>query len=562
MNTHASSRREFIIKLASVSGALAAGSVLSACGGGDGAMVQFNYGVASGDPLADRVILWTHAKYDGFPDSVPLTYQVATDASFATVVSTGTVTASESTGYTAKADATGLSAGRDYYFRFVSDKWISSVGVTRTLPATGAAEVKLAVFSCSNYAHGYFNVYDAAAGSDAQFAIHLGDYIYEYKDGEYPTTPVTGRNHTPTSELYSLAHYRARHAQYKSDVNLKRLHARMPMIAVWDDHEIANDAYMTGAENHTEGGEGTFVARKAAAIQAYHEWLPIRTGSDKAIIYRSFDFGNLLALHMLDTRLVGREKQQTVAQLADAAQLAIWQSPTRQLMGATQMTWLQTAMATSTAKWQVLGQQVVMAATWLPYSVQAKFQAYFASPDAATVGAIVTEVASYKAAYAADGAATYINSSTNPALPYNLDAWDGYLAARETLLQTFVGVAALAPSIGKKLVVLAGDTHNAWHTNLILLNGTKVGEEFATASVSAPGWEAYFPTLTSTIKSLFEDTSGISHVQWMDPSRRGYLKMTFTAAQAKGEWIFVDSVTNTGYALATPTSTEVRTYAG
>lgn len=562
MNTHASSRREFIIKLASVSGALAAGSVLSACGGGDGAMVQFNYGVASGDPLADRVILWTHAKYDGFPDSVPLTYQVATDASFATVVSTGTVTASENTGYTAKADATGLSAGRDYYFRFVSDKWISSVGVTRTLPATGAAEVKLAVFSCSNYAHGYFNVYDAAAGSDAQFAIHLGDYIYEYKDGEYPTTPVTGRNHTPTSELYSLAHYRARHAQYKSDVNLKRLHARMPMIAVWDDHEIANDAYMTGAENHTEGGEGTFVARKAAAIQAYHEWLPIRTGSDKAIIYRSFDFGNLLALHMLDTRLVGREKQQTVAQLADAAQLAIWQSPTRQLMGATQMSWLQTAMATSTAKWQVLGQQVVMAATWLPYSVQAKFQAYFASPDASTVGAIVTEVASYKAAYAADGAATYINSSTNPALPYNLDAWDGYLAARETLLQTFVGVAALAPSIGKKLVVLAGDTHNAWHTNLTLLNGTKVGEEFATASVSAPGWEAYFPTLTSTIKSLFEDTSGISHVQWMDPSRRGYLKMTFTAAQAKGEWIFVDSVTNTGYALATPTSTEVRTYAG
>ena len=525
-------------------------------------MVQFNYGVASGDPLADRVILWTHAKYDGFPDSVPLTYQVATDASFATVVSTGTVTASENTGYTAKADATGLSAGRDYYFRFVSDKWISSVGVTRTLPATGAAEVKLAVFSCSNYAHGYFNVYDAAAGSDAQFAIHLGDYIYEYKDGEYPTTPVTGRNHTPTSELYSLAHYRARHAQYKSDVNLKRLHARMPMIAVWDDHEIANDAYMTGAENHTEGGEGTFVARKAAAIQAYHEWLQIRTGSDKAIIYRSFDFGNLLALHMLDTRLVGREKQQTVAQLADAAQLAIWQSPTRQLMGATQMTWLQTAMATSTAKWQVLGQQVVMAATWLPYSVQAKFQAYFASPDASTVGAIVTEVASYKAAYAADGAATYINSSTNPALTYNLDAWDGYLAARETLLLTFVGVAALTPSIGKKLVVLAGDTHNAWHTNLTLLNGTKVGEEFATASVSAPGWEAYFPTLTSTIKSLFEDTSGISHVQWMDPSRRGYLKMTFTAAQAKGEWIFVDSVTNTGYALATPTSTEVRTYAG
>jgi len=563
MVTNPSSRRDFIIKLASVSGALGSGALLSACGGGDsdGAMVQFNYGVASGDPLGDRVVLWTHAKYDGFADAVPLVYQVATDASFATIVSTGAVTASESTGYTAKADATGLSAGSSYFFRFVSGKWISPVGLTRTLPAKGAAEVKLAVFSCSNYAYGYFNVYDAAAASDAQFAIHLGDYIYEYKDGEYPTAPLTGRNHTPTSELYSLAHYRARHAQYKSDVNLKRLHARMPMIAVWDDHEIANDAYMTGAENHTEGVEGSFAERKAAAIQAYHEWLPIRTGSDKAIIYRSFDFGNLLALHMLDTRLVGREKQQSLSQLSDPAQVAIWQSPTRQLIGTSQMTWLQTAMATSTAKWQVLGQQVVMAATWLPQSVLNKFQAYYASPNATTGGSIVSEVSTYTAAYAADGAATYINSN-NPALPYNLDAWDGYLAARETLLQTFVGVAALTPSIGKKLVVLAGDTHNAWHTNLTLLNGTKVGEEFATASVSAPGWESYFPTLTSTIKSLFEDTTGISHVQWMDPSRRGYLKMTFTAAQAKGEWIFVNSVTSTGYTLATPTPTEVRSYAG
>jgi alkaline phosphatase D len=264
---------------------------------------------------------------------------------------------------------------------------------------------------------------------------------------------------------------------------------------------------------------------------------------------------------MLDTRLIGREKQQTVAQLSDAAQREIWQSPNRQLMGTIQMSWLQTAMATSTAKWQVLGQQVVMAATWLPYSVQARFQAYFASPNATTVGAIITEVANYKTAYATDGAVNYINAVTNPALPYNLDAWDGYLAARETLLQTFVGVRALAPSLGKKLVVLAGDTHNAWHNNLTLLDGTKVGEEFATASVSAPGWEAYFPTLTATIKSLFEDTTGVSHVQWMDPSRRGYLKMTFTAAQAKGEWIFVDSVTNSGYTLATPAVTEVRTYA-
>ena len=155
MTPIANSRRDFIIKMASVSGVLAGGAVLSACGGSDGPMVQFNYGVASGDPLADRVILWTHAKYDGFPDAVPLTYQVATDVGFTSIVSTGTATASDSTGYTAKADATGLSAGRDYYFRFFSGRWMSPVGLTRTLPASSVTSVKFAVFSCTLYSAGY-----------------------------------------------------------------------------------------------------------------------------------------------------------------------------------------------------------------------------------------------------------------------------------------------------------------------------------------------------------------------------------------------------------------------
>lgn len=508
-------RREFIIRAASMSAALSAGSVLSACGGGE-AMVQFNYGVASGDPLADRVMLWTHAKYEGLVVNVPLLYQVASDAAFNNIVSSGSVVASEATGYTAKADAVGLSAGLEYYFRFSCGRWVSAVGRTRTLPASNVSEVKLAVFSCSNYAFGFFNVYGEASNSDAQYALHLGDYIYEYKDGEYPSTPIAGRNHVPSTEIYSLADYRARHAQYKSDVNLKRLHGRMPVIAVWDDHEIANDAYMTGAENHTEGAEGAFVNRKAAAIQAYHEWLPIRTGADQSVIYRSFNFGTLLSLHMLDTRLVGRDKQLVQADLSTASGQATWQSPGRQLLGTTQTSWLQNAMAASSARWQVLGQQVVMASTWLPVSVQLKFQAYFAAPNATTVTGIINEVAAYKAAYTLNGASAYISAS-NPAIPYNLDAWDGYLAARETVLQSFASVAALSPAIGKKLVVLSGDSHNAWHTNLTLLNGTKIGEEFATTSVSAPGWEAYFPTLTSTIKSLFEDTNAISRVQWMDP---------------------------------------------
>ena len=565
MASQDTSRRSFIIKLASVSGTLATGSLLSACGGGSASsnMVQFNYGVASGDPLANQVILWTHAKYQNSNDPVALSYEVATDAAFANVVSSGTTTALEAASFTAKVDATGLAAATDYYYRFKSNVWISPVGRTRTLPTGTVSEVKLAVFSCSSYPHGYFHVYgEVASKSDAQYALHLGDYIYEYKDGEYPNPAVFGRNVLPANEILTLSDYRTRHALYKSDVNLKLLHARMPMIAIWDDHEFANDAYMTGAENHTEGAEGTFAARKAAALQAYHEWMPIRTGADKAVIYRSFDFGNLLSLHMLDTRLIGREKQlDQTAVLTTAAGQQAWMSPTRQLMGTTQTQWLQGVMTNSTAKWQVLGQQVVMAATWLPVSVQTKFQAYFASPNASTVGSIIAEVETYKAALGSANPGAYL-TPLNPVVPYNFDAWDGYPAARETVLQTFAGVAASQPTIGKKLVVLSGDSHNAWHTNLTLINGTKIGEEFATSSVTSPGWESYFPSMISTIKSLFQDTTSKSNVQWMDASRRGYLKMTFTAAQAKGEFIFVDSVTGGTYTVATPVAAETRTYAG
>ncbi len=567
MASQDTSRRSFIIKLASVSGTLATGSILSACGGGDESsnMVQFNYGVASGDPLSNKVILWTHAKYQNSNDPVALRYEVATDVAFANVVSSGVAPpAIEAASFTSKVDASGLAPATDYYYRFTSDVWISPIGRTRTLPTGTVSEVKLAVFSCSSYAHGHFHVYGEASKSDAQYALHLGDYIYEYKDGEYPsaTSVVFGRNVLPANEIVTLSDYRIRHALYKSDVNLKLLHARMPMIAVWDDHEFNNDTYMTGAENHTEGAEGTFAARKAAALQAYHEWMPIRTGADKAVIYRSFDFGNLLSLHMLDTRLIGREKQldQTEALSTLAGQQA-WMSPSRQLLGTTQTQWLQNAMGTSTAKWQVLGQQVVMAATWLPISVQTKFQAYFASPNASTVGSIIAEVETYKTALKSANPATYLTAA-NPVVPYSFDAWDGYPAARETVLQTFAGVAASQPTIGKKLVVLSGDSHNAWHTNLTLANGTKVGEEFATSSVSSPGWEAYFPSMIPTIKSLFQDTTSKSNVQWMDASRRGYLKMTFTAAQAKGEFIFVDSVTNATYSVQTPAAAETRTYLG
>jgi len=572
MTLPSSSRRDFIIRVSSVSAVVSAGAVLSACGGvvSEDDTVQFAYGVASGDPLSDRVILWTHAKYSGRTESVALTYQVATDNTFATasVVASGSAIASSSTNYTAKVDATGLEAGKTYFYRFKAGSTASPVGKTRTLPASTATEVKFAVFSCANYPEGFFNVYGLASQSDAQYAIHLGDYLYEYPNGTYPTAPTASRIHQPSTEIYSLADYRTRHAQYKTDPDLKVLHASMPMIAVWDDHEIANDAYKDGAENHDATKEGAFSARKAAALQAYHEWMPIRTGSDQSIIYRSFDFGSVLSLHMLDTRLVGRDKQVEFADLLNPATATTAQatmaSATREMLGSTQGTWLTGKITSSTATWQVLGQQVLMARMEFPVSVLSALNPATLS-DATAVAAGVASINAYVTAKNTPASSRttaqvgLMNTTLNPKLGYNLDAWDGYPVAREKLLATVLAA-------NKKLVVLSGDTHNAWHSQLTLAGyispsqaGVKVGEEFATPSVASVGLESYFSTLpTANVKSIFENV--VDDLKWMDSSRRGYLKMTFTKTQAKGEWIFVNTVKTSYYAVETPATAETRTY--
>ena len=553
-------RREFLIKLSSISAVLSTGAVLSACGGSETTMVNYDYGVASGDPLSDRVILWTHAKYQNKADSVPLTWQVATEIEFTNIVASGVAQSSAETAYTCKVDATGLSANQSYFYRFVSDKHVSPIGRTKTLPVGSVAQVKLAVLSCSNYPTGYFNVYSEVAKSDVDVAIHLGDYIYEYAATGYASENAAklGRTSVPSTELLSLDDYRLRHAQYKSDADLKQFHASKPMIAVWDDHEIANDTYKDGAENHTAATEGSFAARKAAAIQAYHEWMPIRTGSDKNKIYRSFNFGSLMSLHMLDTRLIGRDQQVEFADLLtpskQAAAMATLTSTSRQLLGTEQLQWLTSQMATSTSTWQFLGQQVLMGRMEFPLTILQALNPSDTSPQAQAAGQQAISdylTAKTKSAMGLPLSVTETALLNQPKLGYNLDAWDGYPVAREILLST---VAQLR----KKLVVLAGDTHNAWHSNLTLLNGQKVGEEFATSSVSSPGLETYLTIPPANIKAIFEGV--VNDLKWMDASRRGYLKMTITPAQVQGEWFFIDTILSKSYTVATPTATEKRTY--
>ena len=571
MSTNIKSRRDFIIKIASISGVVAGSSILSACGdSNNGPMLQFNYGVASGDPLTDRVILWTHAKYSGFADSVVLTYQVATDASFSTIVSTGSVTASESTGYTAKVDATGLTAGSEYYFRFVRDQWISPVGFTRTLPASSATSVKFAVFSCTLYSAGYFNAYDHATKSGAQYAVHLGDYIYEYgsdpaKFGNSEAVTL-GRVTAPANDIVSLEDYRTRYALYRTDPNLKALHAAMPWITVWDDHEFTNNAWVDGAENHNSTTQGPWSARKAIAARVYHEWMPIRTQDTANLlkIYRRFDFGNIFSLHMVDTRIEGRDKQYDAYGDADGGitryvtALTTRSDATHRMMSTTQQAWLTNGMAASTATWQIMGNQDIMARMWFPASVLQAQATATVSPTTANLQAVTTAISNFLTAkgtkaVGGQGALTptqvaLLDKTTNPRLPYNLDSWDGYPLQRETILQTI-------KAQGKKFITISGDSHNGWFTNLTTLTDEKVGVEFAGSSVTSPGFEsAGLGGLASSLDGTAVVPGGfgmglglVDDLNYVDTIRRGYLLMTATAISVKGEYVYVDNIKTTTY---------------
>ena len=557
MSKNISSRRRFLKGVGGYSFAVLTTSHLSGCGEYVDAP-EFLYGVASGDPLSDRVILWTHARFSYSNSSVDMRYEVATDPSFSTVVSQGAVRATVDSGHTAKVDAAGLSPDTEYFYRFVSGNICSPVGITRTLPLN-TSRLKIAVVSCANYPAGFFNVYSEISRGDAEYVVHLGDYIYEYAADGYASdaSEAMGRTSQPMHELISLEDYRTRYAQYRSDPDCKVVHAKKPFICVWDDHEVANDAYADGADNHSPESEGDWSRRKALAIQVYHEWMPIRTADDNAKIYRSFDFGNLVSLHMLDTRLIGRDKPIDISAIAglqgvEARDIAVagLSSPNRQLLGSPQSAWIQSRLASSNATWQVLGQQVLMARMEFPASVLVALNGADRSAEAQAEGqSVVAEYLLAKATPVSErtaAQAALMDPLLNPKVGYNLDAWDGYIVARETIL-------SVAAQLNKRLVVLAGDTHNAWHSNLTLMGlrnpasaGIKVGEEFATSSISSPGLESYLSTMSpAQIKAVFEGV--VDDLNWMDASRRGYLTMTFTPTEAKGEWYFVDTIASRVY---------------
>jgi alkaline phosphatase D len=393
----------------------------------------------------------------------------------------------------------------------------------------GVSQVRLAVLSCANFPAGYFNVYaEVAKRTDIDVALHLGDYIYEYGLLGYASQLAFAidRESQPRYEILTLSDYRTRHAQYRGDEDLIAMHAKVPVIAVWDDHDLADNAWSGGAANHDPDSEGSFTARRAAAVQAYHEWLPNRL-PDPAFplkIYRSFDFGTLASLHMLDTRLIARDQQVSLADYLAGGAAA----PSRQLLGTVQSDWLAGRMAASGATWQVLGQQVLMARMEIPLSVASSF-------TLETLGDFLL-AQSTPESLRSDSQRALL---AQPRVPYNLDAWDGYPAARQTVL-------AAARTQGKNLISLAGDTHNAWASVLTDDAGQRVGVEFATASVSSPGFERLLPlisgpVLTDAFPRMIQD------LRYAETTKRGYVVLTLTPGEARCDWNEVSTVLSRSY---------------
>ncbi|MND26201.1 Alkaline phosphatase D precursor [compost metagenome] len=560
------SRRELIQKSLFGFGALSLPVAFTGCNDGSDdesteAQADFLHGVASGDPLQDKVILWTRLTPVDLNARLKVTWEIATDNQFKQNLKTGMVETTKTDDFTVKVDAAGLQANTIYYYRFRFGNKISSVGQTKTLPIS-TNKVTFAVCSCSNYPAGYFYVYREMAKQNVDVIIHLGDYIYEYGADGYAAEDAVKLGRTlPTDnnkEIIKLDDYRKRYALYRQDKDLQAAHQRHPFIVIWDDHELANDTWRDGAENH-QSDEGSFSDRKLAALQAYFEWMPIRpvSNTDHLNIYRQFNFGSLVELTMLDTRIIARDKQLEYADYMTAAGLnaqkfqADLTDPKRTLMGYTQRDWLVDKLKQSTATWNVIGQQVLMSKMWIPAELLLSLgQITSGGASAETLAKMnvqITELVTLKLRLE-QGDPTLTaqeKARVTTVVPYNLDAWDGYYAERETVYENLA-------SLNKKVIVLAGDTHNAWASYLYSQKGQYVGVELATSSVSSPGLEKYLSIPIAQLQQFeFAFTTLIDELAYCNLNQRGYLLVTLDQAQVQSDWIFVDSIKNAEYKVDT-----------
>lgn len=482
---------------------------------------QFAHGVASGDPLPDGVLLWTRVTPtlaatpgSGLGPTVEVGWEVAEDAAFSRIVRSGSFATGPERDHTVKVDVSGLAPGTGYHYRFALDGIRSAVGRTRTAPATDAevARLRMGLVSCSNWQAGYFASYrHLAARGDLDAVLHVGDYLYEYQVGGYGARGVTVRPHDPVTEMISLADYRRRHAQYKTDPDLQALHAGQPWLITWDDHEYANDTWSDGAGNH-QPNEGSWAVRKAAAQQAYFEWMPVRRGAGGEI-YRRYRWGRLAELTLLDLRSY-RSKQRTPAEGG-------FDDPSRTITGDAQMAWLKSGLTSSSARWKLVGNSVMIT----PISLSG-LESEFLEAIGELIGLPVGGVAA------------------------NADAWDGYTADRQELL------AHLKDNRVRNTVFLTGDIHTSWAANVphdrssYWYNGNSVATEFVTPSVTSDNIDDILniPARTGSVVAEGVLLARNWHLKNIELDSHGYSVVDVTPQRVQTDWYYLSDRTS-------PTST-------
>jgi alkaline phosphatase D len=518
----------------------------------------FRHGVAAGDPTQDRLIIWTRVTPPSGQKRQMVRWRVASDPLFRNVRRTGWVEAGPERDFTVKVDVDGLEPGRAWWYRFELGREVSPPGQARTLPQGSTDEVVLVALSCAHWQCGLFNVYEAVAKLPRVDAvIHLGDYIYE--DAEEGSAyakhqgDALGRRMLPDHELLTLDDYRARHALYKTDTDLQAAHAAAAWICQWDDHEAANDCWKGGAEKHDPKTEGSWGARKAAALRAYYEWMPIREpkpGQAMEAAYRTFRFGDLASVVIMETRLIARAHQlyyerdlsfhpgpdgKPVPDLKDF--MARLNDPTREVLGPVQEAWLEGELKASVAAgqpWQILGSGVVMGRVTAP-NVEGKL-----GPDLSN---LVLDVIPEEQRARAERLASLFAYG----IPYDLDDWDGYPAARERLY-------GLCQAAGSAPIVLSGDSHAFWANELADSARRPVGVEFGATSITSPGICDVVPLLP--VNRFIEEAN--NDVRFCDHGAKGFVRLTLRREEAIGELMAVSNIRTKTYDLSVLKSYRVK----
>lgn len=511
------------------------------------------HGIASGDPDTTSVVIWTRISNADKKTSV--TWRMATDRHMQTIKAQGQFVTDASRDYTVKVLVEDLQPGESYFYQFELDGDLSVVGQTKTLPVGHVERLVLAVATCSNYPFGYFNAYEVIANDPAvDVVVHLGDYIYEYGQDGYggETGKRIGRNHEPPHETLTLADYRQRHGQYKTDVSAKVMHARHPMIVIWDDHESANNPWMGGAENHQQG-EGHWGRRRADSLQAYYEWLPIRdpaSGGSREEYWRHYKFGDLLSLITLESRHTGRSQQiDTDDYLADIKNKDEAQAFIDDVVGASDRNLLSAGMEQFLAeqiaesvnahrRWRVIGSSSVIGKR--------------IAPDLSDpVSASLRKNMKGDALKRFDG----LSHLGSLGLPVDLDSWNGYTAARERFYQLSKDAGA------QDLLVIAGDSHSYWQNELYDAAGGSMGVELGATGVTSP-------------RSLLQlGTEGLKHydvrnalenseVVWTDGRYRGFIRLEIDHDGARADFVTVSTVESQSYNVRTVRSVDIQPHDG